>query len=489
MRNLDSQARSALYFSGVGVAAKDVLGLVSGVWIARLIAPEVFGVFGLAQASLGLLGVFSAQAVLEHAFNKRDPDAVDWPSFFWLGLSINGCAALAAYLFLLRFISQRSQGEILWPLLLMPLVFVLELGSGVRFTYLQAQHRWKRYRTLLFLGSLFSAVCVLVGAACGYPLLALVVGPIALLVPAVVDWIRAGPFVHWPPRLGPSWKADLEFGFQRSLAGSSVRGAELALAGLLSSALGPASFGQWMRARGLLQLTVFKFADLVLSSLFPVLTRLPAGSQRYQVACSRMVCVVLSLILPGVVGLSQVCPTLIPLAYGPGWDPASSYLPAAAGVVAMLTAVAFVSRFLAGSHQAAAATALAFRCGGLIVFSALAFFLLDLLMFPRIASALCVLISLLGGYCALVYGVNRGVLVARLLRFCILPVLFSSACAGACLYLVRPVPDSSVVVAILEHSIAAIVFLFAYLVVMRLCFRRYWVFVARGRLNRIDRVM
>lgn len=91
MDDLKSKTAKGLLWGGIGNGAMQVLNLLFGVFLARLLSPGDYGIVGSLTIFSALAGIFSESGFILAIVNKRVVNNDDFNAVFWfnLGMSIS----------------------------------------------------------------------------------------------------------------------------------------------------------------------------------------------------------------------------------------------------------------------------------------------------------------------------------------------------------------------------------------------------------------
>lgn len=310
--------------------------------LVRLLTPEEYGRYGFASAVIGFMFVFSARSIADYALQERRDERVQWHDYFSFGALVEltlflATNAMAALLPLGERFAEAA------PLVhVLSLLFLSNWPKEICVKMLQRELDWRRFRLLwlmaAFLSSTLSVALALAGA-----------GANSLAIPAVllplVFWAELFVVRRWAPRWG--WTRDgiapaLRFAAARAGSGLLGSGRGLLESAAISAVSGFAAFGVYGRAVGIAQIACGRIVDLLVDAVYPALTKLDAGSDRFRGAASIVIQVALWIAVPAAVLVGALASLLVPLVYGSQW---SAVVPLAAWAAAMV-AVGSVQRSL-----------------------------------------------------------------------------------------------------------------------------------------------
>jgi len=217
---------------------------------------------------------------------------------------------------------------------------------------LERSFDWKRLRLL-------HAIGLLLGAMVGITLGLLGAGTYSLLIPSLLTTL---PFIFdlfvvnkWRPSWQWSWGAyapAFRFGFTRMGSGICETLRNVSLTAAITSFWGFAALGIFNRAIGLAQMLCTKFASQLMTSIYPVLTRLESANRDPATIGALILRVVLWSAMPIAAVFAFQADALVDLIYGPRWESVVVLLPVG-GIWGTLSAlnITFYRLLLARNKQ------------------------------------------------------------------------------------------------------------------------------------------
>lgn len=319
MKNLARAAASAAFWNVAYGITREALKFVVMIALVRLLTPADYGQYGLANAIMAFAFVFSARSILAYGIQERRDEDVHWSDYFAFGALIElslfmivNCVAIGMRAF--------PAYQAVAPLVhVLSVLFITTWPKELCVTILQRELNWRRFRTILIVGAVFSSAMSIALAVAG-------AGPYALAVPAVllplVFWQELFVVRAWRPRRTWSWKKlipAIRFGLSR-LSSAVLSGGQLLVEStFLSAALGFAGFGIYGRAVGLATLACGQFVELLTQALYPALTKVEPSTDRMRRATSNLLRVVLWMVIPLAFSLIRLAEDLVVLVYGQQW--------------------------------------------------------------------------------------------------------------------------------------------------------------------------
>jgi O-antigen/teichoic acid export membrane protein len=335
---LKQSAGSALVWSATFTLGRDLIQFGTMLILVRILSPQIYGQFALAQTVHIFLAVISVKTIAPFALQARDPENFDWDLQFTAGAVLNGSVfvislMLAGGFYVLGGDSGRSVGMLL---AVMAFVFPIEIIGTHYFTWLQAHHLWKRMRLLLFAGTALGSIAAIGLANFGGGAFALAVGNLCFTLPLLLEYAARRPF---PLRLQPGrlhlYSRGREFGLNRVASGGLQAGSSIAEQSIISGLFGFSTLGLYTRAVGLAQITSGRIGPVVAQALYPVLTRAEASSDRFQRFAGILFQGALWTSVPAAAFLGLEADRLVRLLYGEKWLAVIPLMAAAAALLAL----------------------------------------------------------------------------------------------------------------------------------------------------------
>jgi len=245
------------------------------------------------------------------------------------------------------------------------------------------------------------------------------------------------------------------------LSGGRQAVEQMTLAGFYDFAV----LGVFTRSLGLATMTTGRIGAVIVSSLYPVITRAERGSDRFRRIAGLVLRGVAWLTIPTAIFLALAAPDVVGLLYGTKWTGVIPLLPLAATQVALSGLAATAYELLLANDETRA-------CFGIDVLSALVGVVLVFSLVPQgpqvylcvvtVQSALVLTLTLI------LLGATGGIHLAAL-RAAFVPPLAAALMAGSALVGLRSAICSIDIVTV-RVGIDALVFTVAFLVAIRICF-------------------
>ena len=355
---LGASARASILWGGGFTLLRDVAQFGVMLILVRLLTPADYGAAALAQAVVGVVSAISYQTFSTHALQIRNPDDIDWQAHFTAAAVLN--VVLAGLVLVLAFglsFAERWR-EAAPPLAALSVVFLIEIPGALRHRMLEANHDWKRFRVLLIIGTFLGLAVGLGLGLMGAGVWALILQIPMLGLPAAID-------LFWTARFKPDWtwswaryRDTTLFGFNRLGANLAARLRQLVENGMMAAAFDLATLGVYSRAMVLANLLVGRVGGVVMSSLYPVVTRAERGSERFQRLAGLVLRGVAWLMVPAAAFLAIAAADVVALLYGARWSQVTPLLALATASFVLVGIASTLSSLLMANDDVRASSAL-----------------------------------------------------------------------------------------------------------------------------------
>ena len=363
-----ARARQAVAWTTGFQLFRDIVQFGLTMALVRLLPPEAYGQFGFVTTLLGFFTLYSFREFLGHTLQVRDGEAVHYQDHFTAGAVVQGIlfVVVNAVAVGLRWLPDYSAASNV--LHAMSLLFLLDLPAELRVKMLERDLAWRRLWTLQAIGFISGGLASIALAFAGAGAYALLLPTMLMTVPFMYDlfvteqWRPTWAFA-WE-RFRPSWT----FGWTRIATVSFVAAATLIESSWLAGAIGFAILGLYNRAVGLAQLVCGRVAGLLATSVYPVLTRLPAESDSFRRASAMYLRSIGWTAVPLAALTSLLAGPIVHLIYGRKWTDAIVLVPFAVASVAVAALVQTAyTLLLANGRQRACLVADAWRLAGTLL--------------------------------------------------------------------------------------------------------------------------
>ncbi len=308
-------------WSSLSQILRQISQIITSIILARLLAPEDFGLLGMALVFISLVAVFNNFGIGSVIVQKQDLDDGNMSSIFWFSLLIGFLALLiimAAAPFIAIFFSQSA----LVPIIsVMSLNFIFISLSTVQNSILLKNLKLKKLTFLEVFSTVFSGVLGVSLAFLGYGVWSLVWQSIALnLVYAILLWITN----DWTPKLHFDWK-DIKsiINFTGNLSGFNLlnyfsRNADKLLIGKF---LGATALGYYTVAYTLMLYPLTNISSVLSKVMFPALSQIQHDYSKFRSFYLKSTKYIAFITFPMMLGLFAIADEFVLIVYGEKWAP------------------------------------------------------------------------------------------------------------------------------------------------------------------------
>lgn len=368
MSQLAHKARLAVLWSAGFTFFRDLLQFGLMLVLVRMLPAEAYGQFGLTTTTLSFLTLYSFRPFLGHTLQVREEDRVNFQAHFTAGAVMQIGVFVVCNLLAVAVRWIPSYAPIAPLLHVMSVLFLLDLPCEIRVKMLERALDWRRQRGLHAIALVAAAVVSVTLAFLGWGVYALLLPLLVVPLPFIYDlFVRDG----WRPTWEWNWavyRPAWTFGSARVFAASFVNAAQLLESSWLSGALGFATLGIFGRALALSNLACQRTASLVSSAVYPVLTRIGAGTDAYRRASALLLRSVAWTAIPIAVLVGLHAADVVELLYGGRWSAVTPLLPWAMGAAAVSALIQpAYTLLLAHQRQDRCLVADIWRFGGTLV--------------------------------------------------------------------------------------------------------------------------
>jgi len=325
MDDLKSKGTKAFIWDFFGKMAKQGMGFVVTIFLARLLEPSDFGQIAMIMVIVGIADVFSDIGLGGALIQRKRLLPVHYSSVFYLNITVGAFLSLALFLSA-EWIGVFYENEKLVPLAkVISLIFILNAFSAVQVTKMRRELNFSQITKMNFLSSLISGIIGISLAFYGAGVWSLVV---QLLSTGILFNILIWYTSSWKPTLLFSWKALMQlwgFGFHMFLVGvldAVFTRLDYMVIGKLFT---PAVLGFYQRAKSLNLLLIQYSSGSLMTVMFPVLSKVQNDLSRFQkivIKLSDGINFITFLLFGGVYLISE---ELIVLLFSDKWLPSVEY--------------------------------------------------------------------------------------------------------------------------------------------------------------------
>lgn len=314
-------ATRGVFWVGGGQVFRQILGLITSVILARLLAPKDFGLVALAYVFIELGQLFADFGIGAAVIQSKDVTRKVLSSAFWANVVV-GCGLLLLMLGAAPLVGHiYANTHVTW--ILASLSFTLLL-SGMVVVPRATLHKDLRFNLAVkaqMVGSLVGAVVAISMAFAGMGVWSLVAQPICGSTVTLSLTLR---YARWRPYWEYSWQDIRGLAkFSADVLGTSVVGhlntnADKLLVGKF---LGNASLGFYSLAFQLMLYPMTHVASVIMKVLFPTLSALQDDLPRFRNAYLKSTAAIALITFPLMIGLLTVSRDFVAVVFGAKWLP------------------------------------------------------------------------------------------------------------------------------------------------------------------------
>ncbi|MCZ2813417.1 lipopolysaccharide biosynthesis protein [Modestobacter sp. VKM Ac-2979] len=315
---LSQKMRRGVMWTAASRLGTQVIQFASLLALARILAPEDFGVATVTATVTGFAAIFVELGFGTALVQRRELNERVLATAFWLNLALG--VSIAALLSLLAplFATFFGQPSLAYLVPIASLSFVLSFNV-VQTSILRREMDFRRLGFISVVNVVVTAVVGISGALAGWGALALVVAGVAA---TAANTAQSWMYVRWRPRTLPKMQeARSLWLYSRGLLGYSTvnywsRNADSLLIGKV---LGAAALGYYARAYNLMLLPVGQMRTVLTTVLFPALSRAQEDGRRFSKSWLMATKAAWLAGTPMAAGMAVTAPALVEVLLGERW--------------------------------------------------------------------------------------------------------------------------------------------------------------------------
>lgn len=281
MDNLRGKATKAFLWDLFGSYGAQIISFVISIFLARLLAPEDFGLVGMSLVFIGMLQIFKDMGFASALIQNEDNTSLTYSSVFYLNVFAGIVLTILLY-FTAPWIGRFYDNQTITNLVrLLSITFFLSSFNIVQSTILRKSLNFKVLTLRGLIAQVISGFIAVIMAFNDYGVYALVAQQI---IAAIVGTILLWKITHWYPKWEFSWEEIKKLsGFSIYVfAASSVNKILLQMDTLIIGKLfSPATLGYFTRANTLNNLIAKHSAGSILKVFFPTLSQVKDDAKRF----------------------------------------------------------------------------------------------------------------------------------------------------------------------------------------------------------------
>lgn len=320
-KGLGKSAVRSVFWVGGGQVFRQVLGIVVSVILARLLAPEDFGLIAMAYVFIELAQVFTDFGIGAAIIQSKNANARVLSSAFWATVSVGLLLALLTAAAAPLVATFYGDERLFAMMLALSLTLLLSGASVMPRAILHKEMRFSVAVASAMSGSLAGAITAVGLALAGFGVWSLVWQPI---VGSSVAFLLVFLVCGWRPRATFSWAGICSLArFSAHVLGNDLLGYMSRNADklLIGRVLGSAALGFYSLAWQLMLYPLTHISSVIVKVLFPTLSLLQGEMARFRAAYLKATAAIGLVTFPLMVGLFMVSEDFVLAVFGEKWLP------------------------------------------------------------------------------------------------------------------------------------------------------------------------
>lgn len=320
--NSKSKVISSLVWKFLERVCAQAVNLVVSIILARIIAPEQYGVIALTTIFITISNVFVESGLGTSLIQKKNADSKDFSTVFYCNIIMSIIMYLAIF-FIAPLAAKFYSSPILTPVLRVLGITVLIAGvKSIQCSYVSKNMMFKKFFVSTFIGTVVSAVIGIWMAYNGYGVWSLVVQQLSnTLFDTLILWIT----VKWRPTLEFSFKrlkALYGFGW-KMLCSSLIDTIYNEIYGLsIGKIYTPEQLAYYNRGNQFPKLITVNIDGSISSVMLPTLSKEQDNKAKVKSMMRRAIKTSSFLLFPLMIGLAVVAKPLVSILLTDKWLPA-----------------------------------------------------------------------------------------------------------------------------------------------------------------------
>jgi len=317
--SLGHSAIKGVFWVGGGQAVKQVIAISSSIALARILAPDDFGVFAMIFFAMEVAQVFADFGLGAAVVQRRVSDSLTLSTLFWLNLGFAGIAALLLVASGPMLAIFFSQPVLTWLAIGCALNILIACSMVIPQALLSQRLDFRTQSQAQIMGSAVGATAAVGSAVAGAGVWSFMVQPLVGTTVTLLLIIRA-----------VGWRPGLEFEYQRArgmisfgvnlLAGNIVQSLGKNLHNIiLGRYLGAAPLGYYNMAHGVTYFPIYQVSAVVVKVLFPTLVGFGDDVARLRAAYEKVLAAIALVTFPCMAGLFSVADDFVAVVFGEKW--------------------------------------------------------------------------------------------------------------------------------------------------------------------------
>lgn len=337
--SLAAQVRTAVIWRSGSQIGTQIVSWASTLIVIRLLAPEDYGLFAMAQVMLMFLNTMNGYGLASALIREGDVSEERLRQTLGMLMLLNGGLALAQFLAAPLVALWFDQPMVTQLLRVQSLMYLTIPFCALSHAILSRRMDFRRPAQVRLAAALAGAITALTGALSGWGVWTLVTAPLMMMLTEAIGmtWAARTP-------IRPSFRfagAGHIAGFGGMMTATQLfwfvqSQADVMIAGRV---LEPHDLGVYTTGLFLAQLMAAKFVPPINEVAYAAYSRQHAEGNAFDIAPALLATIRLVMLvgLPAYAGLAVVAPVLVPVVLGDQWREIVPLLPIMAAAMAMLT--------------------------------------------------------------------------------------------------------------------------------------------------------
>ena len=313
-------------WSAISQIIVEIIKLVFGIVLARMLGPESFGIIGIVLVFTSIATLLADLGFSEALIQNQNTESNHWSSIFWLHLVVSTVVVVLLWL-LAPAVSVSFDNELIYEVLILtsPIV-ILEAANLTPRVWLNKEMKFRFFAKAEILASIFSVMLAIGAANFGFGVYSLV---IQLYSRAIVNGFVLWNSVPWRPwdeirirDLGCLWKSGRLLLANRFMGHLSMNLDSL----IVGHTIGPEVLGTYNRAYSFMTLPVNTVTTVVTRVLFPSMSAMSSEKESMGRLFLETLSTLIFFVAPSMVGLSMLAEQFVLLVLGQEWSATIPFL-------------------------------------------------------------------------------------------------------------------------------------------------------------------
>lgn len=303
-----------------------IVTIIVTVILARLLAPEIYGVISIVMVFISFCNVFVTGGFGIALVQKKEVDSADYNTGFWLSLFFSSTLYLIMFALAPMIAEFYDKKELVLILRVMLLKLPLSSFNTIQQAYVQRKMQFKLFFISTSIGTICSGILGILLAYCGFGVWALV---LQSLSNSTIDTIILNFVSGWKPKLEFSKKKAKEiYSFAwKMLLSELISNMDTNIKSLIiGKSFGPSSLAYFDQGQKYSALLVTNVNTAITKVMLPVYSRMQDDSESLKEAMRKTIRIGGYILAPILIGFACVADDFIKIFLTEKWLPATIYI-------------------------------------------------------------------------------------------------------------------------------------------------------------------